>query len=702
MTFLCFIVFEGNSQYTYKTAKSLYQEGQYKRACDAFKAALTPNEKSDKKRLIAGLACYECRDLEASNAFLTPLVSQKKVKDEYLFYLARTRHGLGDYTNALKLYKAFIKKTKDKHELTSTCKTLMTQCWTGSMLLHKEELALVQNAGEDINTEFDEMRPIPSPTVPNRFYFSKANELATGGLRDEKGGIDLREGKYRFDVYTASMIGGIWQDDRPIDPYLNTNYNDVVVDFSEDGQKMFFQQYLNRADQKVIIDTFSLESKPFRDQDILNLPSAYRGGPLDFWQDSFVIFSSEQSGGYGGLDLYISYNQNGKWSKPKNLGSSINTSADEVEPFLTTDGQSLYYASNSEKSIGGYDIFRSDFSRDNFSWSVGTNQGVGINSPFDDRGFRISGDGQLAMMYSDRYGTQGGLDIFLVYFQRFAVSQLKTPQFDMMKTYVLASRSTQKIVEKPTQDPSIQTKIETHQIPAFYNVAKGFLTNSEQKVRANQLAVYLKQNENSKVVLEAFSARGLAQNQGIFFAASHAMELKNHLVESGVSHDRILVKSFGGKYPLVKTQSPQVSPVELKWNNRITVRVITTEENQSIDIDYEQPSLDTALMEEERRSILTGLNYRIVLQSTNQMNMDPDLADQENVIIFQEGRSEFNYELVDYMTYLEAREALNIWLGKGYLKAEIVPYIGEKALKDNELLKMSSIYPDLQNYISEN
>ena len=57
-----------------------------------------------------------------------------------------------------------------------------------------------------------------------------------------------------------------------------------------------------------------------------------------------LYFSSNRFGGFGGKDIWVTHRQpNGKWSKPENLGSTINTSADETCPFIHADNQTLFF-----------------------------------------------------------------------------------------------------------------------------------------------------------------------------------------------------------------------------------------------------------------------------------------------------------------------------------------------------------------------
>ncbi|HET6245859.1 MAG: PD40 domain-containing protein [Bacteroidetes bacterium] len=74
---------------------------------------------------------------------------------------------------------------------------------------------------------------------------------------------------------------------------------------------------------------------------------------------------------------------NGEWSIPFKL-DVINTIYDEEFPFLSVDGKSLFFSSKGHETMGGFDIFKSDWDELNSSWKKPVNLGVPLNSPFDD------------------------------------------------------------------------------------------------------------------------------------------------------------------------------------------------------------------------------------------------------------------------------------------------------------------------------
>jgi outer membrane protein OmpA-like peptidoglycan-associated protein len=147
----------------------------------------------------------------------------------------------------------------------------------------------------------------------------------------------------------------------------------------------------------------------------------------DKWQPHFYMgasgniafFSSEnEPGGFGGLDIYmIKRNKFGSWSKPENLGPEINSKYDEDSPFLTFDGRYLYFSSNGEKSIGGYDIFRAEYKDGKFT-NV-ENLGTPINSTHDDLYFTITMDNKNALISSFRQDGFGSLDIYQLRFKEY-------------------------------------------------------------------------------------------------------------------------------------------------------------------------------------------------------------------------------------------------------------------------------------------
>jgi outer membrane protein OmpA-like peptidoglycan-associated protein/tetratricopeptide (TPR) repeat protein len=110
-------------------------------------------------------------------------------------------------------------------------------------------------------------------------------------------------------------------------------------------------------------------------------------------------------------DIYFSVkDEYGNWGPAQNMGTIINTSGNEKTPFIHSDSQTLYFASDGHPGVGGYDIFYSKF-RDG-EWSKPINIGYPINTPHDDLSFIVSTKGDKAYFASNKLKGKGGWDIY--------------------------------------------------------------------------------------------------------------------------------------------------------------------------------------------------------------------------------------------------------------------------------------------------
>lgn len=140
-----------------------------------------------------------------------------------------------------------------------------------------------------------------------------------------------------------------------------------------------------------------------------------------------LFFASNRPGGYGDLDIYVSEkDENGEWGPAVNLGPNINTRFNENTPFITADGNTLFFSSEGHNSMGGYDIFFSTRQSDN-TWSRPVNLGYPINTTDDDIFYSPIGDGSQGLMavidpkgYGEKDITQ--IEIFLPRYQRSIVT----------------------------------------------------------------------------------------------------------------------------------------------------------------------------------------------------------------------------------------------------------------------------------------
>ena len=129
-------------------------------------------------------------------------------------------------------------------------------------------------------------------------------------------------------------------------------------------------------------------SEPERLRDYINIPDHTATHPfvVEDRGREMLFFTSDREGGFGGLDIYLCErpldSDDLDFSFPQNLGNTVNTAGDEVTPFFDPASQTLWFSSNSHISIGGLDIFKSV--RSAGKWSKPENAGTPVNSSADD------------------------------------------------------------------------------------------------------------------------------------------------------------------------------------------------------------------------------------------------------------------------------------------------------------------------------
>ena len=124
---------------------------------------------------------------------------------------------------------------------------------------------------------------------------------------------------------------------------------------------------------------------------------------LEYEDYRILYFSSNIPNGFGGNDIWYSIIRNGNIQDPQNIGSIINTSGDELNPFYDSYEQMLYFSSNKHKGFGGYDIFK--ISGAQSSWKNLQNLGPKINSPSNDLYFTKGIGSDIAYLSSNRKGS---------------------------------------------------------------------------------------------------------------------------------------------------------------------------------------------------------------------------------------------------------------------------------------------------------
>lgn len=236
------------------------------------------------------------------------------------------------------------------------------------------------------------------------------------GILESKSKTELAEPiESDEDSYYTDREGATWSAPTKLPEPLNTDNNEGVDCFTADNQLMLFTA-CGLEDGVGSCDLYISSLEGDRWQTPKNMGNVVNSVDWDgqstiSYDGTKIFFISVRDEGYGGSDIYmVERNIFGDWGPPVNLGGIVNTPFNEYSPFISQDGKTLYFSSNAHPGFGGLDIFKTVY--ENGKWSVPVNLGKPLNTSKDDKFFTIGGSGEVGYFSSDRDGK--GMDIYQI------------------------------------------------------------------------------------------------------------------------------------------------------------------------------------------------------------------------------------------------------------------------------------------------
>ena len=299
--------------------------------------------------------CYINLDDERALPYLEYcLTNPSEMPEQFYYYLARAYHLEMKFEKAIEYYEIFRTQFRkpEKHEKEiNEIWHEEKMCKNGIEMMKNPSEIEVFSMGDAVNSQFPEYGPI--------FNADNNVMIFTSCRPDTKGGSkDSFDGRYFEDIYMSKKENNVWLKPENVGSPINTNGNDAVVAMSPDGQKVYFYKFEN-GNGDLFKSDFTAEGwgEPYKMPEPIN--SKYWEPSMSVAPDEKTIyFTSNRPGGLGGTDIYmVKKLPNGEWAEPMNLGEPINSKYDEDSPFILSDGKTLYFSSNSDRSMGGFDVF---------------------------------------------------------------------------------------------------------------------------------------------------------------------------------------------------------------------------------------------------------------------------------------------------------------------------------------------------------
>ena len=378
-----------------KVADESAEKKDYANAIDWFEKAYKESKDKDLKIVIGDLQMLLRDYKKAARAYDRALKRDKDGTYEYIRV---------DYAKALKyqgLYREALAELRTVASTTDDDSTKQIALFEidgiEKMDTYAQNLeAVIDFAGKKINSGSGENSPMRFND--GSLYFSSFNRKTAIEIDDEEG--------YEAKIYSAAKDDeGEYEKPKALNKRINREgYNSAGVSFSGDGRIMYFTRAklnVNEIEESVIYKAPRTDSGWGAAEDVENINGDYIAmHPIEgeLFGNKVLFFTANMEGGFGGYDLYYSTMTGENYSTPVNLGESINTKGDEVTPFYQNG--TLYFSTDGRPGLGGFDIWYATWNGSSFEDI--TNMGFNYNSAQDDQYLRFTPGGSSGFMTSNR------------------------------------------------------------------------------------------------------------------------------------------------------------------------------------------------------------------------------------------------------------------------------------------------------------
>ena len=712
VTMTCAAVAVWGQKGVLKQANKYYEAERYAEAVKYYNS-YKKIEKDKNAVYRRGVARYYTNELDAAISDLTQAYTLGVDDKKVYYYVGRALHSQHKFADAAKFYKNYLRYEEDE-AMQAEVIDHIRRCRSGIDLQYVDQRAFIENLGGSVNSTYDEVNPIQSPTNPSKYYFSANRDDANGGMRNEQGLKDEIYGMYTMDMYAVELIDGNWTAVNAFHPLLNSAQNDVLQDFSSDGSVMYFMKSLGQQAGTLYADTFTVDRPEGVFPVELRTPMITRLGDKDLhvFGTDVILFSSKRKGGYGGYDLYIAERKDGQWQNAQNLGPTINGPYDERAPFLAKSGTQLFFSTDRTGSMGGFDIYEAVYEVEAAEWTEPVNMGLPINSGKDDLHFSVSADGMVGMLSSDRAESLGGYDLFLAYMKEQITSQLMYTEnvpFSIDPQIVMMEGDSIKVAvddDGPVgdfTDPPISTKTrEYFNTPLYYGADENIVT-PQNTTRLNSIYDIMVIFPETEIMLTCHSMQEGLTDFDLYFSIKRAEKAADYLIDKGIAPERIHLRGVGSNFPLAQMLiNGRKSRLAERTNRRVDVTFYNTSKS-NLQIVPDEPVVADNLVDElgsRYASRLQGLSFKVEITTAKQMyKADVLKRYPESSIDKRADQSDYVYSLGIYDDYMKARMLKNKLVREGITAARVNAYMDGQVLAISDIDALQEAYPSLRDYL---
>ncbi|MEN7550277.1 OmpA family protein [Rapidithrix thailandica] len=428
------ILFSWGCSSTFKTARKKYDRGEFNTAIGVFEKAMKEGNSKNAGRINFYIGeCYRLSNrIWEAEPYYTQALQAGFTENDVIFHHAYALKANGRYEEASAKFQQYFtsggdlnKRRRAKEEI-EIIKNL-------APLLEEHEYIKVTNC-EALNSSNSEYAPV---FYQDRLVFTSNRDAEKVYEATGTGFTDL----FYYNIQDQDLCNGTVE---RFNEFINLpEFHEASPTFSHNGKTMIFARSNSGKKkeeyQEVNLYISRLEDDEWSEPEVLPISAkdAWDGCPAISADGKTLYFASNRPGGYGGLDIWrATKNSRGQWARVSNLGSKVNTSGNEMFPFVSRDAK-LYFASDGHPGIGGLDIFVA--TRKSGKINI-ENMGKPYNSPADDFALTFK-DPKTGFFSSNRNSATAKGDDDIYYFVD------ETPELKKVNYYLAGTAYEEKEVE---------------------------------------------------------------------------------------------------------------------------------------------------------------------------------------------------------------------------------------------------------------
>ncbi len=382
-----------------KKADRKYENGEYYAASELYRKSNGKISGSKQRNLKATInfrlaECYYCTNNHSKAVRSYTNAIRYRYNDSIVYlHLAKSQLTIGKLADAKKNFEIYLESYPDCVEAQEGIKSVDNAKELASMFTRYQ----VSEATEFNSRKNSDFSPMFMGTDAESIVFTSNRTKSKN--KTVKNPIT---GVANNDIYTARKNNsGKWEEVELVEGAVNSDEDEGVVSFSSDGKTMYFTRCLGDTPAGQIYQS-SRSGGEWTEPTLIQLfadTTVTVGHPAISPDGSKLYFVSDADGGLGGKDIWVAINEGGKWIVLENLGANVNTSGNEMFPYVRQDG-ALFFSSDGREGFGGLDIYMAV--QDSAGvWQV-ENMYTPINSAGDDFGITFSADNSMGYFSSSR------------------------------------------------------------------------------------------------------------------------------------------------------------------------------------------------------------------------------------------------------------------------------------------------------------